>query len=134
MDEKDSQQKFIDGLMNETIRPHVQEIAEITVGGGVAMVVHNADTEWAEVLKKYWHWNGEPVFRMRTKDRKTFAARLKQMGDPATSEWLLRKPDTSRAARLFVIAYKGSLCVNVTEEGYSLEPGTTDVEQMASTV
>lgn len=109
------------------IKAHAAGIAEIIARGKVAVVVCEPSQQAKDALRQAYNWNGEPVFRLSTRQRKTLARSLDDnFGDKAASRWLT----DDRDGRLLVFAQSGSLCVNFTPgKGYEIEPGTLDTER-----
>lgn len=109
------------------IKAHAEGIAEIISTGKVAVVVFEPSQQAKEILRQAYAWNGEPFFRLSTKQRKALARSLDNgYGDKVASRWLT----DGRDGRILVFTQNGSLCVNFTPgKGYEIEPGTLDTER-----
>jgi hypothetical protein len=119
----------LDRILQSGIKPHVNEIARIAAGRGIAVVLFNACDAAIEVLQ-HSGWKGEMCFRMTTKFRKAFAKNLADIGDTAAARWLLRKPN-KQEARVFLFVDSATLCLNCGPDGWYPEPGTIDAERTA---
>jgi hypothetical protein len=113
-------QKHLDRILNEGIKPQGETLAPIIAKGDVAVIVFEPSPETVGALKMLG-WDGETgAFRLSNSKRKQIAASSEQRGDWVTAKWLR----SSKRGRIFVFAQRGTLLVNLTDEGYSLEPGS----------
>ena len=108
------------------IKEHHLEIAEIIGTGQVAAVVVEPNPETVATLQKAYGWNGEPFFRLP--NPKELAHGLEYtFGDKAAAQWLAAE---DRNGRILLFIQSSTLCVNVTSNGYEIEPGTLDNERI----
>lgn len=125
----EEEEKLFQRLLNEAIKPQAQAIANLISRGHIAVVPFEPTGGGLGYLQN-WGWKGESVYRMTTRQRKTMAEVCRGCGDEITARWILSK---GREGRIFVIWGESTLLVNfVPDEGYSLEPGSTDLKRRMS--
>ena len=117
--------KLLERLLTDGIQPHAGTIAQIVSDGGIAVVVFEPGPRITKVARQIgWDKYTAPVVRMPDAFRFDLA-----MADTGTRRWLKRPADGG--GRLFVMSGDGTLLVNITERGFSLEPGSLDHERKA---
>jgi len=118
-------QQFLEHLRTTGIIPHVDEIMDIALAGGVAVLVFEATPKWATALRNMGGTGKleTHVFRLSPDGEKTLAK-----ADAVTKRWIERKHSDPEnpIARIFVAAHDGaSLLVNFEPgKGFSIEPGS----------
>ena len=119
-----AQEVILDRILNEGIIKNAEAIASIVSDGGIACVVYELREDVVDGARDLG-WDGEtPAFEMNEEKRKLMAFKCGQMGDVVTKKWL----ESERQGKIFVMAHAGTLLVNFDpEDGYSLEPGSTDM-------
>jgi hypothetical protein len=111
-------------LLEHTIKPNAETIAEICVSGGIALVVRNPSDQGRRAAAALG-WDGTSAFEMSMGQRKRMAEECEKVGDAVTARWLRRSGPGP--GRIFAIAGNGTLLVNFEPGvGYSLEPGSTN--------
>jgi len=122
----DQTEKKLDEILDRGIRPHALEIAAIISRGHIAVCVLEPSRKTLDCLES-WGWKGEPVFRMTTPQRLALARTCADYGDNVGARWVSAK---KRNGRIFVFCEDGTCLVNFEAgKGYSLEPGSTDLER-----
>jgi hypothetical protein len=121
-DDPKASAKVLDAIFTHGIKPHADAIAEVVESGDIAIVVHRLRPD-VERNARALGWDGvSPVFRMTESTRARMIASSEAIADTVTARWLRAK----RTGRVFVLSGVGSLLVNVDEDGFSIEPGSTD--------
>ena len=115
--------KILDRLLDEGIKPHATEIAEIVADGDLAALMFEP-SEQAKQAVQSLGWDGQAAaFKVAGERAKALAVQLRKVGDTATAAWLERK----QPGRILVFTGDGTLCVNFQPGGgFSIEPGTLD--------
>jgi hypothetical protein len=119
------QRAYFDRLLEQSVLPHRQAIAELIHDGSAVAVVLHEVTPRAEEAARRLGWDGAaPVFRLSEKAREAMARGSEGDGARVTAAWLR----SSRPGRILVMANDGaSWLLNFTPEaGFSLEPGTAE--------
>ncbi len=109
-------------IYTEALLPNREAILKIVNAGEIAVVtwdLHSTCIEGAQDLG----YDGEtPVFRM--KNRSMFAEELRRVRDYVSARWLTRDSKD----RVFLMAQLGTFLLNLTEKGFTVEPGSMDHE------
>jgi len=118
----DKARRFLDSLLEKSIRPNVGALARILLRGEIAVLLHDPAPFWNEALAAMG-WDGRAkVFALDG----ALAMRTIGQSDPVTAAWVQRRC-RGGVGRIFVVARAGSLLVNYQPgKGYRIEPGSTD--------
>jgi len=112
-------------ILEQGIKPHLDALAPILARGDIAVVFYEChDLKMA----RRWGWRRDrPAFEMPERLR-----HLLMRSDQVTRRWLSEEPNPDKG-RIFVFVHEGTFLVNFRpDEGYSLEPGSTDQELVDS--
>jgi hypothetical protein len=118
-------------LLDRFIKPNAESIAELALRKEVAVLVADVHSEEAREALRALGWDGTAtVFRLSHAARRRRAEScLNNYGDSVTHRWLT-KPGKRGYARVLVYHHAGTLLLNHTDEGWALEPGSTDDARM----
>ena len=113
--------KVLDAILNDGIT-HAATIADIVADGDIAIVVYRLRPD-AKRNARALGWDGTaPVCKMSEATRARMIASSNAIGGHVTARWLGAK----NADRIFVVSGVGSLLVNIDNDGFLIEPGSTD--------
>jgi hypothetical protein len=113
-------------ILSLGVRPHAETLAPIAADGDVAVVVFEPEHAVIEVLQ-HMGWDGRSaVLRISGDASERWAADCARRGDAVTAQWLRRR--SHGVSRIFLFAHHGTLLLNCDAEGYSLEPGSSEVK------
>ncbi|HMI82551.1 MAG TPA: hypothetical protein VK550_00590 [Polyangiaceae bacterium] len=118
-------QKLMDRVLEQGIKPHAGEIAEIGLSGRFACVVFEPGPAVREALKK-WGRSEEKVFPLSSGQVRALA-----QTDEAARRWFATPPDETKI-KVFLVVHDGTLLINHEPgKGYSTEPSSTDRERLS---
>jgi hypothetical protein len=124
------QEKFMNRILDEGVKPHAETIAKIALNRDVAVVAFEVvdDPPIVKESLRSLGWHGEPVFALNRTRAEQMAVESAKRNDPVTAAWLRRRT----MGRIYLCTGAGTLLVNYDEKsGYSLEPGSSDTEHLS---
>jgi hypothetical protein len=123
-------------LLQERIRPYLQELAKVSVAGEIAVVLCNP-SEHGRAVARELGWDGDAtVFCMSEAGRRRMVDALSSF-DPIRTRWLKRAIKRSSMksrpeGRIFFISGQRTLLVNYRPgKGFSVEPGSIDAKDLS---
>lgn len=125
--ERKETKRFMDRVLDEGIKPHAREIARRWVDGEIPIVVFEPGVETLKALPNLGWRMGESVFSMTLEHFLTTFGSV----DGVTGPWATRDRSGDDSVPVFLFLHDGSLLLNHTPgKGWSLEPGSTDIDIM----
>jgi hypothetical protein len=124
-----AQDDFLERVRRVALLPNAEAITKNTKSGSISVVAFEPMGENLRFLSVLG-WDGiSPVFAMSSRAAEVVAASTARLGDHTTGRWLRRRHGPRR---VFLVAHRGTLLVNMEQERISIEPGSTDAEMKAA--
>lgn len=110
-----------DWVLNDGIRPHLNEVKRIVQDGRIAVVLFEIHESCVEGARNLGYDGKRPVFPMDAGVRRQFIAALRDVGDTVAADWAEKRAQN----RIFMMVEMGTFLVNLGEgDTLTIEPGS----------